>query len=183
MNQRLKTLLLFLIEPRSIILLVALFNFIVIWSVAKQRAMLGITCAACPWYFPWYWDNEPTQLLIAAILLRLNRFLGSVIALLITGHLLGIVGYYFAVHPDSFHYHWLFLRTAASEPFHVLSWHGQYLFALIILCYSICYLTRTILRRKVLQRMADNKSLDRSAGRVCARLEADDTCSVGGAPL
>lgn len=132
--------------------------------------MLGITCTACPWYFPWYWVNEPSQLLIAAIFLRLSRFFGSVIALLITGHLLGNAGDYLAVQPDSFHYHWLFLRTATSEPFHALSWYGQYLFALFIFGCSISYQTRTILRRIMFGRSADNKSLDRSGGQQILHL-------------
>ena len=166
MNQRLKRILLAQVEARSIILLLALFNFIVIWTVAQQRAMLGITCAACPWYFPWYWDNEPTQLLIAAIVLRLNRVLGSFIALVITGCLLWMFGHYFVVQPDSFHYEWLWVRRVTTQPFEVLSGHGQYAFALIIVCCSIFYLTRTILRANSPRRTADNKSLDASGGSV-----------------
>jgi hypothetical protein len=61
MNRRFSALLVFFMQPRSVILLVALFDFILIWVISRQRAGWGITCAACPWYFPWYWDNEPTQ--------------------------------------------------------------------------------------------------------------------------
>ena len=161
MNQRLKSVLLYLIEPRSIILLVALFNFVLIWTVAQQRSMLGITCTACPWYFPWYWDNEATQVLIAAIILRLHRF-GSVIALLITGHLLSNLGYYFVVHPDSFYYYGLLVRRVTSEPFNVLSWHGQYLFVLIIFCCSILYMTKIIILAIASRHTADNKRLERT---------------------
>jgi hypothetical protein len=49
-------------------------------------------------------------------------------------------------------------------PYIVGSWDSQYLFALIILCCSIFYLTRSILRRNALRRAAYNNSLDRSGG-------------------
>ena len=162
MNRRFSALLVFFMQPRSVILLVALFDFILLWVISRQRAGWGITCAACPWYFPWYWDNEPTQLLISAVVLRLNRVLGSVVALLIAGHLLWNIGWYFAFYPDGFHYHWLFLRRVTSDPFAVLSWHGQYVFVLIIFCCSVLYLTKTICSLIPPRQTADNKRLERT---------------------
>jgi hypothetical protein len=51
------------------------------------------------------------------------------------------------------------------------SWDSQYLFVLIILCCSIFYLARAILRRHALRRTADNKSLDASGGSARAKSE------------
>src|SRR5436190_5664719 len=164
MNPKFITILRFIAESRSIILIIALCNFILIWTVARQRAMWGITCAGCPWYFPWYWDNEPTQLLISAVVLRLNRVLGSVVALFITGHLLWNIVWYFAFYPDGFHYHWLFIRRITSEPFEVLSSHGQYVFALIIFCCSVIYLTKTTRSLTPPRRPADNNAWSGLAG-------------------
>jgi hypothetical protein len=162
MNQRLRTVCNILVEMRSIILLLAVINFILVWIVARERGSWGITCAACPWYFPWYWDNQPTQLLIAAIVLRVNRVIGSLVALLISGYLLWSIGSYFVVQPDSFHYEWLWVRRVATEPFEVVSGHVQYLFALFIFCSSTLYLTKTVLGANPLRRTADNTRLERT---------------------
>ena len=59
---------------------------------------------------------------------------------------------------------WRLIRM--DYPYIVGSWDSQYLVALIILCCSVSYLTRAILRRHTLHRTADNKSLDASGGSV-----------------
>ena len=89
MNHRLKATLLFLVDPRSMIFAFAVFNIILIWKEAWWLAHSGIACVACPWYDPWSWFNEPSLLLVAAFFLRLNKLWSWVIALILSGYLLG----------------------------------------------------------------------------------------------
>jgi len=61
-----------LLDPRSIILGFALFNFILVWLWARQER--GFACVVCPWYHQWSYLNEPTILLVAALFLRMKRW-------------------------------------------------------------------------------------------------------------
>src|SRR5436309_3083284 len=78
MNKRLKIILLYLVDIRSIILAFAVFNFILIWM--WDRNIGGIGCVVCPWFHPWTYSNEPTVLLVAAVFLRVNRWWGNTIS-------------------------------------------------------------------------------------------------------
>ena len=153
MNQRFKAIILFLIDPRSLILAFALFNFILIWTEAWDLAYGGIACVACPWYDPWSWLNEPTLLLFSAFCLRLNRMWGYAIAIILSGYLVGyfiLLIFRFGMAP--LRADWLVIRM--DYPYIVGSWDSQYFFALIILCCSMFYLARAILRANSLRRTA-----------------------------
>src|SRR5436305_2887812 len=97
MNQRIKTTLLYLLEPKSIILGFALFNFILIWIQARSLAMSGIACVVCPWYDPWSYINEPSSLLIASFFLWLGRTWSYVIAFAWGSYMSGYFVYLFTV--------------------------------------------------------------------------------------
>jgi hypothetical protein len=159
MNRRLKRVLLSLVDPRSLVLAFALFNFVHLWHLASN----GGGGVVPPWYFPWRYFNEPTLLLAAAVFLRINRIWASCVSCVLSGYLVGYFVWLFAIYPQSisvaFHYEWLSLK---QDPF-IDSWDGQYLFALIILCCSMFYLVRATLRRSALRRTADNKALQLTA--------------------
>jgi hypothetical protein len=165
MNQRLKSFLFHLMDARSVILAFALFNFILVWT--WDRLIGGVACVVCPWYHPWSYLNEPTILLVAALLLRVNRWWGHTLDLVLAGYLIGSFIYLLSRIDDpvaGLRGDWRLIRT--QYPYIVGSWDSQYLLAAIILCCSTFYLTRSIRRRYALRRAADNNSLDRSGGSV-----------------
>src|ERR1700738_139685 len=165
MDQRLKVILFQLVDLRSIILAFALFNFILVWTWAGY---ITFACVVCPWYHPWSYLNEPTILLLAALFLRVNRWWGSTAAFILSGNLIGSFVYLLSRIPYdpviALRGDWRLIQK--YYPHIVGSWDSQYLFALIVLCCSMFYLARAILRRNVLRRAADNKSLDRGGGSV-----------------
>ena len=159
MNKRLKIILLYLVDIRSIILVIAVFNFILIWM--WDRNIGGTACVVCPWFHPWTYSNEPTVLLVAAVFLRVNRWWGNTISFALAGYLVGSFLYLLLRMEDpvaGLRGDWRLIRM--DYPYFVGSWDSQYLLALIILCCSNFYLARAILRRHALHRTAD-KSLDR----------------------
>jgi hypothetical protein len=159
MNRRLKRVLLFLVDPRSLVLAFSLFNFVHIWHLARN----GGHGVVPPWYFPWRYFNEPTLLLAAAVFLRINRIWASCVSGVLSGYLVGYFVWLFAIYPQSIwvalHYEWLSLKQG---PF-MDSWDGQYLFAFIILCCSMFYLARATRRRSAQRRTTDNKALQLTA--------------------
>ena len=162
MNQRLKAILFYLVDIRSIILVFAAFNFILVWRWDKS---ITFACVVCPWFHPWSYANEPTILLIAAVFLRVNRWWGNTTAIILTGYLTGSFVYLLSRVEDpvaGLRGDWRLIRT--DYPYIVGSWDSQYVFALIVFCCSIFYLARTILRWNSSRRTADNKSLDASGG-------------------
>ena len=121
----------------------------------------------CPWYHPWTYLNEPSILLVAALFLRVNRWWGNTTALVLASYLIGYFIYLLTLVDDptaALRGDWRVIRM--DYPYIVGSWDSQYLFALLILCCSIFYLTRSLLGWKLLRRGADNKSLDASGGSV-----------------
>jgi hypothetical protein len=159
-NQRFKYVLRFVFDLRTFILAFAIFNFVVVWRNAN-----GCHGVVNPWDCSWSYTNEPTILLVAALLLRLNRWLGNLVSLALTGYLLG----YFLQLLAACYQPWECLRNdwkviRGNYPYIVGSWDSQYFFALIIFCCSGFFLTRGILRWRASRRTADNKSLDRSHG-------------------
>jgi hypothetical protein len=169
MNQRLKVILFYLIDARSIFLAFAMFNFIL---VRTWDGYITFACVWCPWYHPWSYLNEPTVLLVAALFLRVNRWWGYVMASLLAAYLVGYFVYLVSITDamTGLRGDWRIIQR--DYPYIVGSWDSQYLFALIILCCSIFYLARAILRRNASRRAADNKSLDRSGDSALRNLNA-----------
>ena len=170
MNRIVKAILLYLVDPRSIILAFAVFNFILAW---RMDAQITFACVACPWYHPWSYFNEPTILLVASLFLRSNRWWGATVALFLSGYLVGYFVHILLIIDEpvtALRNDWKL--TLKDYPYIVGSGDSQYLFALIILCCSTFYLTRAILRWNASRRAADNKSLDRSGDSALCNLNA-----------
>src|SRR5688572_4916778 len=72
------------LAPKSLILGVALCNFIAVWMASASPCMGYI----CPWYDPWRFTNEPTRLLVAACLLRVGKPWGYSAAMALCGFIL-----------------------------------------------------------------------------------------------
>ena len=163
MNRTVKAIVRYLSDPRSIVLAFAIFNFVLVWTWDRQ---ITSACVVCPWYHPWSYANEPSILLVAALFLRVNRWWGNTTAVVLAGYLIGSFIYLLSRVENpvaGLRGDWRLIRM--EYPYVVGSWDSQYLFALVVLCCSIFYLTRSILRRNALRRAADNKSLDRSHGK------------------
>jgi hypothetical protein len=161
MKQRIKTTLIYLLAPKSIIFGFALFNFILIWIQARNLAMSGIACYIYPWYHPWTYTNEPTRLLVAALFLRLGRVWSYVIAFALGSYMFAYFVYLFIVSGVTVLQEWNSLRN--SETYLVSSFDSQYILALIISCFAAFYLMRDILRRTALRGTASNNSFNASA--------------------
>jgi hypothetical protein len=132
---------------RSILLAFAIFNFIITWMMDAE---IHFTCAACPWFHPWSYLNEPTILLVSALFLSTNRWWGNTIALFLSGYLIGHFVHILLIIDDpvmALRYDWKVIRM--DYPYLVGSWDSQYLFALIVFCYSALSLKRNFLSRKV----------------------------------
>lgn len=122
----------------------ALFNFAVVWTHDQQ--MGGIAALVDPWYHPWSYFNEPSRLLVAALLLAVGRAWSDRAALSLSGYMVIRFIYLFA--NLSGDWHWSFTGNYGA-PF-VGSWESQYLLALVILCASVFYLM-TSLRQSQIQ--------------------------------
>ena len=145
MRVRPKAILIHLIDVRSFILYFAVFNFILVW---RWDASIVFTCAACPWYHPWRYPNEPTLLLAAALFLRLNRWWGYMVAMVVASCILGWVVYLFSTGESvmaGLRADWKIIQM--WYPYFVGSWDSQYVFAAVIVFCSALYLTRYILRQ------------------------------------
>ena len=70
-----------LLEPKAIILGLAVFNFTLIWVKASQP--LGWICeiGSEPWYYPWSFASAPAYSLLAAFFLWLSRKWSYLIAI------------------------------------------------------------------------------------------------------
>lgn len=66
---------------RSLLLLLALYNFLLVWSESGGT----ISCMICPWYTDWSFANEPSFILLAACALQFRRRLGYFVAVVASG--------------------------------------------------------------------------------------------------
>jgi hypothetical protein len=149
MNRRIKATIFYLIDVRSIMLAFALFNFILVWTWDRE---ITFACVVCPWYHRWSYLNEPSLLLAAALLLRVNRWWGNTIAFGLSGYLIGSFIHLLTRIEDpvaGLRGDWRLIRM--QYPYIVGSWDSQYLFAFVILCCSTFYLTKSILQRNALR--------------------------------
>jgi hypothetical protein len=143
MERRAGAIVRYLTDLRSILLSFAIFNFIITWMMDAE---IHFTCAACPWFHPWSYLNEPTILLGASLFLSANRWWGNTVALLVSGYLLGYFVHILLMSDDpvmALGYDWKVIRM--DYPYLVGSWDSQYLFALIVFCYSALSLKRNFL--------------------------------------
>lgn len=147
MERRASAILRYLLDLRSILLSYAIFNFTITWVMDAE---IHFTCAACPWFHPWSYLNEPTILLVSSLFLSANRWWSNTIALLVSGYLIGYFVHILLMLDDpvtTLRYDWKVILM--DYPYLVGSWDSQYLFALIVFCYSALSLKRNFLSRKV----------------------------------
>jgi len=142
MKQRLSAILSYLVDLRSILLGFNIFNFTTTWLMDREIRM----CTIGPYPTWWSYLIEPTILLIASLFLSLNRRWGNAVALLISGYLMGDYVRFLLINNDPV--------TTLSDWGHsdVLHLARQFLFALIVFCYSALSLTKRLLSRKSLAR-------------------------------
>lgn len=164
MNRPFKTTLVHLLEPRSIIFGLALFNFILIWVEARELATSGIACVVCPWYHPWSYDNEPTRLLIAASSLLLKRTWSNLVAFAVGGYMISYYIYLFEMSGVTLLQEWRYMQK--YEPYIVGSFDSQYILALIVSILAGFYLMRDGLRRSRSRRTAANNPMNPTANQV-----------------
>lgn len=156
MKGKIKTILLSLLQPRTIIFFVALFNFV--WFFSKSRVVVefGSTsisfCYICAWYWDWSLTNLLSLSLLAAACLLFSRWKGYLAACLISGYQV-IDGIIFVSDASGF-------RSGFSQRLDIIAnldneftnfWNLldiQYLFALIIFIIASAYLVRSILGTK-----------------------------------
>ncbi len=98
MNRGLKTVLFFVVDPRSLILAFAVFNFMHVWLLASNACGCGVVN---PWYYPWSYFNEPTLLLAAAVFLRMDRIWTNCGSCILSGYLLGYFVWLFATYGEA----------------------------------------------------------------------------------
>ena len=130
MERRAGAIVRYLTDLRSILLSFAIFNFIITWMMDAE---IHFTCAACPWFHPWSYLNEPTILLVSSLFLCANRWWGNTLALLLSGCFISYFVHLLLIHP-------------ANYPYLVGS---QHFFALIVFGYSALSLKKNFLSRKV----------------------------------
>ncbi len=156
MKGKIKTTLLYLLQPRTIIFFVALFNFV--WFFSKFRVVVefGSTsisfCYICAWYWDWSLTNLPSLSLLAATCLLFSRWKGLLAACLISGYQV-IDGIIFVSDASGF-------RSGFSQRLDIIAnldneftnfWDLldiQYLLALIIFIIASAYLVRSIVGTK-----------------------------------
>lgn len=103
------------------------FNVVLIWWTANS--MPG-ACAACPWFYPWTYFNEPTFLFIAGLMLSVGRRWSDGIAYSLSGYLV----------VDLLYRNWIYdlsLIGQAQQMFSpyeefVYAWQSQYILAFVI---------------------------------------------------
>jgi len=142
MKQAVKTSLLYWFQPKALVFGLAVFNFVLIWSLVQR--MGGIAAVVDPWYRPWSYYNEPTRLLVAASLLLVNRAWSYLTAIGIGGYIVVRFLYFFAIWEGT--WHWTYLSK--YEPHLVAAYENQVLLGLIVVCAGLYYLARGLMRSR-----------------------------------
>ena len=90
MKREIKTVLIYIIQPRTSIFLVALFNFVWFFSQSRPIQHFGsniITfCCFCSWYWDWSLTNPASLSLIATFFMLFAQWKGYLAACLISGY-------------------------------------------------------------------------------------------------
>jgi hypothetical protein len=141
MKEKAQAVLLALLAPKSIVLGLALCNFIIIWMRAGSWGESGPICYLCPWYYPWSFTNEPTRLLLAACGLRLSMKWSYLAAIGLSGFtLFEGASWYSNLWHDG-------LRFESGIWLGKLDIHTQYLLASIIFVYAAGCLSKSVFGR------------------------------------
>jgi hypothetical protein len=133
----------YLVDLRSILLAFAIFDFIVIWMMSAEIRPM---CTVGLGYQSWSYLIGPTFLLVSSLFLNANRWWGNAVALLVSGCFIGYFVYILLIDDAllALGNNWNLIRI--YYPYLVGS---QYLFALIVFCYSALSLKKNFLLRKI----------------------------------
>jgi len=143
MNHSVKTSLSRCFQFRVITFGLAVFNFILVWTLDER--MRGIAALVDPWYHPWGYFNEPTRLLLAASLLVVNRVWSYLGAIGISGYIVIRFVYLYATWKGT----WLWSFQTKYDPHFIGTYESQILLGFIVLCVGLYDLSRVVLRRRV----------------------------------
>jgi hypothetical protein len=143
MERRANAILRYLVDLRSILLAFCIFDVIVVWIMSSE---ISLTCTVRPWYWPWSYLIGPTILLVSSLFLSMNRWWGNTVALLASGCFIGYFVHLLLLDHllATQRYDWILFWI--DHPYLVGS---QYLFALIVSCYSALSLKRNFQTRKL----------------------------------
>ncbi len=149
MKRKFKTALIYILQPRTVVLLVALFNFVWFFSQSSTVVEFGSnthTFCQCPWYWEWSPFNLASFSLVATVSMFVARWKGCLVACLISGYQV-IEGINWLSNASGF-------LGGFSQRFQVVSdsnltnfWElldVQYLLASIIFIASLIYLAKNI---------------------------------------
>ena len=131
----------FLIQPKWILFGIAVFNYVLFWSLAHRMAG---ACVACPWFYPWNNLNEPTLLLVAASLVLFERKWSLALSLMLSGYLVVfLISLYVLNHLSP-------LAMLLDPRYRLIDlWQTQCVFAVVVLLASAVYLVRIVHRERV----------------------------------
>ena len=142
MERKASTILRYLVNLRSSLLAFAIFDFVVIWIMSADIRLDTVR----PWNQQWTYLIGPIILLVSSIFLSTNRWWGNTVALLSSGC---FFVYFLRL---------LLIDDLAANPRYdeIFFWIDhpylfgfQYLFALIVICYSAASLKRNFLSRQI----------------------------------
>jgi hypothetical protein len=129
MDQRASATMRYLVDFKSILLAIAIFDFVVIWMMVSE---IRFTCIVVPRYQMWSYLTAPTILLVASIFLTANRWWGNTAAFIATGGFIGYFIYILSVDPVvAFR-----SRGELTQIYYPYFIGFHYLFAVIIFCYA-----------------------------------------------
>jgi len=127
------TILRYLVDLRSILLGFAIFNLTTAWTMDLEIRM----CTVGPYPTRLAYLIEPTILLISSLFVRTNRRWGNAVALLISGSLLSCYVRFLLINNDPAR---ALINWTYSDVLHL---SRQFLFALIVFCYSALSIMKT----------------------------------------
>ena len=142
MERKASTILRYLVNLRSSLLAFAIFDFVVIWMMSAEIRLDTVR----PWYQQWTYLIGPTMLLVSSVFLSTNRWWGNTVALLSIGYFIVYFLRLLLIHDlvANPRYDWIFFWIDHPYLFGL-----QYLFALIVICYSAVSLKRNFVSRQV----------------------------------
>lgn len=153
MKQKIKEVLFYALQPRIIILFVALCNFV--WYFPKSKAVKEFGsdvisfCATCAWYFDGAHAGKPFLLLFAALFMLSNRWWGYLTTVVISG--IYVIEGIIWIHSGSGFWDGVSRRIEIISTLDVKIWEfldWQYLLALIIFLIASGYLIASIVKIK-----------------------------------
>ena len=153
MKQKVKSALIYFLQPRTIIFFVALFNFGWFFSQSSIVVEFGSnshTFCQCPWFWEWFPTNLASLSLFAAGCLLFANRQGYLAACLISGYQI-IDGINFISNNFGFFSGFSQRLQIITENDSLNGWESldvQYLLALIIFITALTYLVRSIVDSK-----------------------------------